>query len=267
MKDKRQDEKPDRNPMSPTETASALIHLYRKLARDIGKLSFGPSVAFTYNPLVYAREPFEKYISLYGNGTRKTVFMGMNPGPWGMLQTGIPFGEVETVSGWLGITGQVTHPRLQHQKRPVQGFACARREVSGQRLWGLFRSRFKTAREFFRNHFVINYCPLGFFDERGTNITPDKLPKRSREPLLALCDQYLARALAILRPRFAIGVGRFAEGRLEAVLGASGTGLRLPALDQAAVVGILHPSPASPAANKGWESAVVRTLLEEGVWR
>ncbi|MBN2351443.1 MAG: single-stranded DNA-binding protein [Spirochaetales bacterium] len=255
--------------MSRTDTGTALILLYRTLAREIDTLSFGPPVAFTYNPLVYAREPFEKYLSLYANGTGKTIFMGMNPGPWGMLQTGIPFGEVETVRGWLGVTGRVRQPDKLHPKRPVQGFACTRREVSGQRLWGLFRSRFKAARNFFRNHVVINYCPLGFFNRQGTNITPDKLPKGDRESLLDLCDDSLSRVLAVLEPRFAIGVGRFAEGRLRDVVTRAGTGDggKIPPYARVKIVGILHPSPASPAANKGWETAVIRTLTEAGVWR
>ncbi len=240
-----------------------LIRVYRELAEAVDKLSFGPPVAFVYNPLVYARGPFENYLSRYGNGTGKSIFLGMNPGPWGMLQTGIPFGEVDTVRDWLGIAGKVGGPERAHPKRPVTGFACTRREISGQRLWGLFRSRFATADAFFKDHFVINYCPLCFFDKQGTNLTPDKLPKRDREPLLAVCDEYLLKVIETIKPRFAIGVGRFAESRLEAVLSGSGTD---PAFARVNVVGILHPSPASPAANKGWEAEVVRALTDAGVW-
>jgi single-strand selective monofunctional uracil DNA glycosylase len=256
------------NTRADNDIAHTLILLYRKQARDIDRLAFGPPVAYVYNPLVYAREPFERYLARYGNGTDKTVFLGMNPGPWGMIQTGIPFGEVDAVRSWLGITGKVRRPDRLHPKRPVEGFACARREVSGQRLWGLFRSRFTTPRKFFKRHLVINYCPLGFFNEQGTNLTPDKLPKRDREPLLRLCDDYLFRALAVLKPRFAVGIGRFAESRLGGVLGTeTESGPKVPTLARVTVVGILHPSPASPAANKGWEAKVIRTLVEQGVWR
>jgi single-strand selective monofunctional uracil DNA glycosylase len=252
-----------RTEMKKTKSGGGkLIGIYRELAEAVDELSFGPPVAYVYNPLVYAREPFENYLARYGNGTGKSIFLGMNPGPWGMLQTGIPFGEVNTVRDWLEITGKVGRPERTHPKRPVRGFSCTRKEISGQRLWGLFRSRFATPPAFFKNHFVVNYCPLGFFDKQGTNLTPDKLPKDDREPLLELCDEFLLKVISTLKPRYAIGVGRFAESRIETVLGNSDL-----ALARAIVIGILHPSPASPVANKGWEAKVTHTLTERGVWR
>jgi single-strand selective monofunctional uracil DNA glycosylase len=30
---------------------------------------------------------------------------------------------------------------------------------------------------------------------------------------------------------------------------------------------VLHPSPASPAANRGWAEAATRQLIEQGVWQ
>ncbi|MEC7542637.1 MAG: single-stranded DNA-binding protein, partial [Verrucomicrobiota bacterium] len=29
---------------------------------------------------------------------------------------------------------------------------------------------------------------------------------------------------------------------------------------------ILHPSPASPAANRGWAEAATKQMLEQGIW-
>jgi len=217
--------------------------------------------------LRYARQPWERYLARYARDTVTTVFLGMNPGPWGMLQTGVPFGEVDLVREWLGITGRVGVPERPHPKRPVTGFGCARHEVSGRRLWGLFRSRFGTPDDFFKRHLVINYCPLGFFNRQGTNVTPDKLSRRDREPLLALCDRSLARALAVLQPRFAVGVGAFAEGRLRGAISAHiRDGGAMGALEGISVARILHPSPASPAANSGWEEKAVGELTAQGVW-
>ena len=36
-------------------------------------------------------------------GRKEAVFLGMNPGLWGMAQTGVPFGTVSLVRDWMGI--------------------------------------------------------------------------------------------------------------------------------------------------------------------
>ncbi len=225
------------------------------LSAGVERLRFSAPTAYVYNPLEYAWAPHREYLRTWGKGRKKTVFLGMNPGPWGMAQTGVPFGEVSLAGDWLGIGGKVGKPEPEHPKRPVLGFACARSEVSGRRLWGLFRERFGSPDRFFADHFVLNYCPLVFMEESGRNRTPDKLPAAEREPLDALCDVFLREALAILRPAFVVGVGAYAEQCL----------LRNAPAD-AHVLRILHPSPASPAANRDWAGEVTRTLESKGVW-
>jgi single-strand selective monofunctional uracil DNA glycosylase len=182
----------------------------------------------------------------------------MNPGPFGMMQTGVPFGEIAAVRDWMKIRAPVRRPKLEHPKRPIEGFECKRSEVSGRRLWGWAAARFGTAQAFFRDWFVLNYCPLVFLEASGRNFTPDKLPSKLLGSVEAACDRHLAAALTELRPQFAIGVGAFAEKRIRAVL----EGERVEsALARAMRVGqILHPSPASPAANRGWSEAAERQL-------
>lgn len=222
-------------------------------------LGFGPPVTCVYDPLVYAREPHREYLVRFGGAPKEVLLVGMNPGPWGMSQTGVPFGEVAAVRDWMGIDGRVGRPEPEHPKRPVEGFDCPRSEVSGRRLWGWARERFGPPERFFERFFVWNYCPLVFLEESGRNRTPDKLPKSEAEPLLAACDRALAATVAHLRPRLVVGIGGFAEGRLRAVLepGEPGTGLE--------VGRILHPSPASPAANRRWAEAAEAQLRELGV--
>ena len=82
----------------------------------------------------------------------------MNPGPFGMVQTGVPLGEIAAVRDWMGIEATVEKPATENPKRPIEGFACTRSEVSGRRLWGLFAERFGTAEAFFTDHFVANYA-------------------------------------------------------------------------------------------------------------
>jgi single-strand selective monofunctional uracil DNA glycosylase len=236
--------------------ASELVRALRRLARDVDRLRFGPPVRFVYNPLLYAREPAECYVERYATGGAAAVFLGMNPGPWGMAQTGVPFGEIAAVRDWLGITGRVDTPADVHPRVPVRGFEGTRSEVSGRRLWGLMRERFGDAGELARHWFVGNYCPLLFLDEAGRNITPDKIARADRSRLFPFCDRFLAAMLRTLRPRWAVGVGAFARQRLEEVAPALGI----------EVASIPHPSPANPAANRGWALQAKAALRGAGIW-
>jgi single-strand selective monofunctional uracil DNA glycosylase len=226
-----------------------------QLREDLRRIPFTPPVSHVYDPLDYAWAAHSQYLQRYGGGQREIVLVGMNPGPWGMAQTGVPFGDVEWVRDWLGIAAPVAEPSSLHPKRPVQGFACKRREGSGRRLWGWAAKRFGTADAFFARFFVANYCPLCFFDEAGANITPDKLAALLRKPLEAACDAALRRTVETLQPRRVLGIGRFAERRVAEAL--AGTGV--------AVGGAPHPSPASPQANRGWERLMEEALRANGV--
>ena len=234
----------------------ALVGIVDDLSDRVSGLSFGEPVSHVYRPLEYARQPHVRYLERYGEPPKEALLLGMNPGPWGMAQTGVPFGEVELVRGWLGIEGEVGRPEEEHPKRPIEGFDCSRREVSGRRLWGWARERFGAPERFFERFFVWNYCPLVFMEESGRNRTPDKLPKAEREPLFAHCDEALERAVAHLEPRWVVGVGKFAEGRAARVVGGR---------EGVEVGSILHPSPASPRANRGWAEQAERQLRALGV--
>ena len=239
-------------------THTALLAATKRLSDACSALRFAEPTAYVYNPLEYARASHGQYIRRFGNGTKRVVFLGMNPGPWGMAQTGIPFGEIPAVRDWIGIEAEVEKPEPEHPKRPVEGFGCKRSEVSGRRLWGLFAARYPAAEDFFAAHYVANYCPLVFMEESGRNRTPDKLPAAEREPLEAACDAHLVELLEVLRPEWAVGVGAFAEAKIKAAL---------PSLNFEPQVGkVLHPSPASPAANRGWDAAATKQLEGQGIW-
>lgn len=246
---------------TPTRAAShistPLVAAAQELAHQVDCLKFAPPVSHVYNPLQYAWAAHELYLRRHGHGPKRVVFLGMNPGPFGMAQTGVPFGEVAAVREWLGINAEVQSPRREHPKRPVQGFACTRSEVSGRRLWGLFAERFGAADKFFDAHFVVNYCPLAFLSESGSNLTPDKLPAAEQAKLFAICDEHLRQVVKILAPAWVIGVGGFAQKRAAEVC--ENTTVR--------VGQILHPSPASPAANRGWAAAATKQLVALGVWK
>ena len=233
-----------------------IIAVAGELAEAVEDLSFAPPVTHVYNPLVYAWTAHRSYLETYAGGSAHPVLLlGMNPGPWGMAQTGVPFGEVTLVRDWMGIRGTVERPRLEHPKRPVKGFECGRSEASGRRLWGWARKRFHTPEAFFERFFVANYCPLMFLEATGRNRTPDRLPRSEREPLIEICDDALRRTVEALAPSLVVGVGRFAEARASVALA-----------DLGVPVGrILHPSPANPKANRDWEGTIEDELEALGV--
>jgi single-strand selective monofunctional uracil DNA glycosylase len=231
----------------------SLSSIYHRLTDALAHMRFGAPVACVYHPLAYARAPHEQYLRRYGRGRRDVLLVGMNPGPWGMVQTGIPFGAVRVVREWLGITAPVAQPPTLHHKRPVLGFDCRREEVSGARLWGWAAREYGTPATFFERFFVANYCPLAFFDADGANRTPDRLPAADRAGLFAACDDALLRVVRHMKPRLVVGVGRFARDRASIALEPLGV----------AIASIPHPSPANPGAHHGWDRRVSTILRAE----
>jgi single-strand selective monofunctional uracil DNA glycosylase len=236
--------------------ADRLLRAADELSRSLAGLELPPGATHVYNPLEYARPMYEAYLRTYGNDRKRVLFLGMNPGPFGMAQTGVPFGEVEAVRDYLKLSAPVARPRNEHPKRLIAGLACKRSEVSGKRLWGLFASRFPDPAAFFAQHFVVNYCPLVYMEESGCNLTPDKLPRALGERIETVCDKHLAVLLDQFEPQWVIGVGQFASERAQAVLGKR----------KLSIGTIPHPSPANPAANKNWGGQALTDLVKLGVW-
>ena len=240
--------------------SKGLIAAAMKLRSELDLLRFSAPVSWVYNPLHYAWSAHQEYLSRYGGSPCRVFFLGMNPGPWGMAQTGVPFGEIDAVRSYLQIETKIGKPQREHPKRPIEGFACTRSEVSGKRLWGLISERYPTAKDFFAEHFVSNYCPLVFMDEGARNVTPDKLPASEVKELDAKCDQHLQTSLLLLKPEFVVGIGAYAQVCLQRVCNSHAS------LKSILVCKILHPSPASPAANRGWAEQATKQLNDSGIW-
>ena len=223
-------------------SAEQLLAISETLSGQLDDLSW-TTPTHVYNPLDYAWENHATYVRRYGQEPGRILMVGMNPGPWGMAQTGLPFGDVEKVSQWMGISGSLgANLPEQHPNYPIMGMACHRREGSGQRLWGWAEERFGAADDFFRQAFVWNYCPL-LFIAQNRNLIPEKLSKAERQALTPICDQALEEVILALQPKLIVGIGRYAEQRVRAVMG-----------DKFPLQYLLHPSPASPQANKNWDS-------------
>ncbi|MDE0585030.1 MAG: single-stranded DNA-binding protein [Planctomycetota bacterium] len=232
-----------------------LVTISRDLATACNQLDFPEPVTHVYNPLQYARAPHEKFLRKYGRKKPSAILLGMNPGPWGMAQTGVPFGEIAAARDFLNVAGRVKQPDLIHPKRPIEGFGCQRSEVSGRRLWGWVADRFESADAFADYYYVCNYCPLVFMEGGGRNFTPDKLKAAKRDELFSICDDALRKTVDYLKPEWVIGIGKFAESRAAKTLA-----------DYDVKIGtILHPSPASPMANRGWQPYIEKQLTALGL--
>jgi single-strand selective monofunctional uracil DNA glycosylase len=232
-----------------------MLHaLTEALHARTSRLRFAGAVAHVYRPLGYAQELVHDYNARFGRAPKEVLLWGMNPGPFGMGQTGIPFGEIAMVRDWMKLKGEVKPPRDIHPKRPIEGLRCARSEVSGKRLWGAVAKLHPNPETFFERAFVLNYCPLLFLSESGANVTPDKLSKEERAAIERACDPFVRDTVAYFKPKVVIGVGQYAEKRLRAVCG-----------DSVRIACIPHPSPASPAANRGWDALAQKALEDAGI--
>jgi len=250
--------------MAANDPRARLRAILRRLERELAGVEPGPPVSHVYNPLEYAGEAIGQYVDRFAcpQAPRpdRALLVGMNPGPWGMAQTGVPFGAVRRVRDWLGIEAPVRRPLREHPKRPVDGFECRREEVSGDRLWGWAQEAFETPERFFERFFVWNHCPLLFLEESGRNLTPDKLPAETRRRILEPSDRALREVVECLGIGRVVGVGGFAEQRARRAL----EGLVLDG-EPVRIDRIPHPSPASPLANRGWAAQATSHLRALGL--
>ena len=212
---------------------------------------------YVTNPLNYAWQYHESYIKQYSGLGAKTLLLGMNPGPYGMAQCGVPFGATEIAKNFLNISGEFTNPEGRHPKRPIEGLEFERQEISGTRLWGLLKQIWKTPEEIHKNVFLVNHCPLLLLGETGRNITPDNVSGPALKKLMKTCDKHLLSVVKSLGIKRVVGVGKYAEKRARIAL----EGLDIE------ITTCWHPSPASPLANRNdgedWRNNVKSILLRE----
>ena len=224
-----------------------------KCTKQIPKLLKHKDVAHVTNPLDYAWELHEQFITKWAGCGAKTLLLGMNPGPYGMAQTGVPFGATKMATDVLGMEPvELQTPSGAHPKRPIQGPSMERQEVSGTRFWTFMVEHFGSIELTFSNIFVVNHCPLLILGETGRNITPVDIPKSIINPILDLCDQHLKSVVDIMGIERIVGVGNYAKKRAKTIV---------PELD---IDAMWHPSPASPLANRNggadWRANVASKL-------
>ncbi|XP_076165571.1 single-strand-selective monofunctional uracil-DNA glycosylase [Ptiloglossa arizonensis] len=238
------------------DISEQLLLLEHNLAIELGKITFRLPVEYVYSPLEYAFDIHAMYVKKYCTTTKKILFLGMNPGPWGMSQTGIPFGEINMVRDWLKICGPVGKPIKEQPNRKVTGFQCTRSEISGKRLWGFFQELCGNPEKFFEHAYLHNYCPIALMDKKGRNITPAEIKGPELQRLHFSCDKALADAIRLLKVEIVIGIGGYAEKRALLVVQSSNLHVKVLCLP--------HPSPRA-VNNKNWSEKAKQKLSEFGL--
>lgn len=72
-----------------TAPSSRFLQVELELNAHLRRLTFREPVRYIYNPLEYAWETHRCYVEKYCQGGQSILFLGMNPGPFGMAQTGV----------------------------------------------------------------------------------------------------------------------------------------------------------------------------------
>ena len=249
--------------------ANKQLKATEKLKKELGELKFNEPVSHVYCPFDYAWNAFKEYIIRFGNNEKKVVFVAMNPGRWGMTQTGIPLGEVETVKKWLKISDIEKRPPPSEfdDIYQVKGHSCEKSEDSGRRFWGLIKEKFNNEpEEFFKHNFVLNYCPLLFIEKtiskegkKGVRNLPlvEIKNRESKRKLVKACDNYLSEIVKILNPSYIIGIGDFAEKRIKIVIKGN---------DRITIGKIIHPSKRVIKYDDIWKCVVTKQLKEMKLW-
>ena len=69
--------------------ADQLLAIELQQCVQLKSLKFSQPVEYIYNPIEYAYDMHKNFINKYCKTRKKILFLGMNPGPWGMSQTGV----------------------------------------------------------------------------------------------------------------------------------------------------------------------------------
>jgi len=164
-----------------------------------------------WNPALYALDIYQEYLTKFPPEPGAILALGLNPGPYGMAQTGIPFTDCRTASGALGM--EMTIPgkapddlisRLKKANGKWRG-TYERSSLGMYRFLILAWGDIKTA---YRNWFVGNPCPLLFLDPERWNVTPADPRLRRMKEVGELRQRAVIGFSEILNPRGIVCFGK-----------------------------------------------------------
>jgi len=69
--------------------AEKFLSIELRLCDVLRGIQFPAPITHIYNPLEYAMVPHKQYVTTYCTTTKHVLFLGINPGPFGMAQTGV----------------------------------------------------------------------------------------------------------------------------------------------------------------------------------
>lgn len=79
--------------LSSVHLTSRIYHIQFELSCILSSdelcCKLNPIIEHVYNPIDYAKDSYINFLKTYINSCKKLMFLGMNPGPWGMMQTGV----------------------------------------------------------------------------------------------------------------------------------------------------------------------------------
>jgi len=138
-----------------------------------------------WNPGLYGEPWHSRFRRCYPPAARPLVLFGLNPGPYGMAQTGIPFTDIRRLVSAL--PALVAELRNAGKRLEVPGLAPVSLppylsrtfEASSVRVYRFLERSWGDAERGWREVVAANPCPLLFIDtETGKNRTPADLRPR-----------------------------------------------------------------------------------------
>lgn len=158
------------------------------------------------NVHAYGWSAYEAFVrAYYSDGRPRILALSMNPGPFGAVQTGIPFCDVPLARQLLP-----GFDRLIAAK--PSWVASERREISALKLVVWSDARFGGIRGLYARVLLAMTCPLAILrGPRKTNVPLPALPRREQEKIEAFIPRHAAEEIRLAEPAGILMLGEWAQ--------------------------------------------------------
>jgi single-strand selective monofunctional uracil DNA glycosylase len=263
--------------ISGADRAEAWDRAWRRSARRWQSLA--PRIAAStgwkiWNPGLYAASWHALFRKEYPASAGCILVFGLNPGPYGMAQTGIPFTDLKRLREHLPRLAKGLERRgcslagVGLAPRSLRPYLSRTFESSAVRVYRFLSRGWGSAEDGWRSVVVANPCSLLFMDAAGENRTPADLvgavsrrtgslvaARRLRERCNALRRLAAREAVRVLSPRGVVLLGKDAQRAMQ-------TGIA-PLLGPDSILGWEHPARAVPDR---WAMGLLEEIKRRG-WK